>query len=289
MQIEQKDDSIEESITYEDTIVNVDVALGKLRHHHEGEGRNFINNNPWPETAYCFRERSVVSNQLWLHNIQHWSIEETTRQIANTRQHQQRTENNNDQILIQYCWDLKLTCISNCTISWVHNKAIQYKQLLIIDYIKYLSPLAIATSQSIISTVVARAKGNTQHILNSEIVSIGEFRSFHNNQSDHWHYLKETKESYRNRQFRFFHTYDIYKSVNYQVRQRIVINLNKYLHLEIILVKQNYFNEIVQYYSQYNQSIINLSNTPISQFEQPHQIARFDSLDHIVTEYYQQS
>ena len=289
MQIDQRDDSIEDTITYEDTTVNVDFALSKLRHHQEGQGIDFINNNPWPETAYCFRERSVVSNQLWLHNIQHWSIAKTTTEISNIGNQQEIKDNNNDQIIIHYCWELKLTCISNGTIYWNNNKPIQFKQLSIIDYIKFLSPLAKVTSQSIISTIVARAKVNTQHLLNSEIVSIGEFRPFHNNNSKNWHYLKETKETYRNCQFRFFHTYDIYKSVNYQVQQRTIVTLNKYLRLEIILVKENYFNEIIQYYSEYNQSIINLSNTPISNFAQPHQIDRFDSLDHIVTEYYPQS
>ena len=288
MQIDEKEETTEELITYEDSIVNIDYALTKLRHYQDNQGRDFINNNPWPEASYCFRERSVVFNQLWLHNIQYYTESETKLQISQATRYQ--SDNNiNQQIITYYDSDLGLTCNFNSSIYWNNNSTIQYQELQLIDYIQYLKPLYLITGQSIIATIVVRAKNSTQHLFNSEIVSIGEFRPFYNNQSNHWQYIKETKELLRNHTFKFFHQYDLYKSVNYQVRQRVVITLNSFVHLEIILVKQSFFQDIIQYYSQYNQYSINISNTTTANCDQPHQIDRFDSLEHIVTEYYTQS
>ena len=288
MQIDEKEEITEQLITYEDSIVNVDYALSKLRHYQGNQGRDYINSNPWPEVSYCFRERSVIFNQLWLHRIQYYTESETAIQIEQATRHQSNNSTN-QQIITYYDSDLLLTCICNTSIHWNNNSVIQYQELQVIDYIQYLKPLVLITGQSIIATIVARAINSTQHLFNSEIVSIGEFRPFYNNQSNHWQYIKETKELSRNHNFKFFHQYDLYKSVNYQVRQRIVITLNQFVHLEIILVKQSYFEEIIQYYSHYNQYSINTSSPTTFNCDQPHQIDRFDSIEHIVTEYYTQS
>ena len=58
--------------------------------------------------------------------------------------------------------------------------------------------------------------------------------------------------------------------------------------MELILVKENYFRDIIQYYSGHNQFL--LAGTEGKQFDihQPHQFDKFDTIDTIVTKYYPQ-
>ena len=122
----------------------------------------------------------------------------------------------------------------------------------IIDYIAYLKPLVLITHSHIIATIIARTTSNTRHLFNSEIVSISSFHPFYIDHPNIWRYYKEIQEVYRNSNFKFIHSFDISKSVNYAVRKRIILSLNEFVYLEIILVKQEYFDNIFQYYCKHN-------------------------------------
>ena len=286
MQIDEKEETNQGDITFEDTIVNIDYAISKLRHHNRENAR--FNRNPWPETAYIFRESAVLSSQLWLHNIEFCRLSITC-EILNRYQKEYSMDNFNNQIIQFHNFDLDLNIIIKSESKWINNNIFfDIKQLTVFDYIKYLSPLIEITKHSIISTIIARTKFTNYNLFESEIVSIGEFRPFHtNNNCRDWRYRKETQEIARNIEFQFFHYYDLFKAINYQVRQRIILQLSKLVFLEIVIVKENYFEDIKKYYSGQNQLLI----TPIDiefPINQPHQTDRFDTVEHIITEYYPQ-
>ena len=286
MQIDEKEEKDQPEITFEDTIVNIDYAISKLRHYNRENTR--FNINPWPETAYIYRESTVLSSQLWLHNIEFCQLSNTIKKLNRYRQ-QRSEESFNNQIIQFHNFDLDLDIIIKSENKWINNSIFfDIKKLTIFDYITYLDPLIKITKHSIISTIVARTKFVNCNPFDSEIVSIGEFRSFYtNNNCRDWRYRKETQEIYRNIEFQFYHCYDLFKAINYQVRQRIILQLSQLVFLEIVIVKENYFEDIQKYYSEQNQLLIAPTDIeyPINQ---PHQTDRFDTVEHIITEYYPQ-
>ena len=60
--IEEQHDIELQDITFEDTIVNIDYAISKLRHHRFNSSANQPNRNHWPETALGKTETTVVFN-----------------------------------------------------------------------------------------------------------------------------------------------------------------------------------------------------------------------------------
>ena len=290
----QIDDTKEEQeihsqdITFEHTIVNIDYAISKLRHHNNRNSPTNINTNPWPETAYIYRESAVLSSQLWLHNIEFFGLSRTIEILQQYNKHYSRKTINN-QIISYFNFDLQLSIVINSEIQWIHNKLFcNIKTLTIFDHIQYLTPLGQVTKHSIIQTIIAREKTEQQVLLDLEIVSIGEFRSFYQDKStEHWRYYKETQEIQRGINFQFYHNYDLFKAINYRVERRIVLKLNHFIHLEIVVIKKNYFRDISEYYSEYNQLLIPSTETTFN-WNQPHQTDRFDSINHIITEYYPQ-
>ena len=198
-------------------------------------------------------------------------------------------DNFNNQVITYYNFDLQLNIIIKSENKWIDNKTFFHiKRLVVFDYIQYLLPLIKITSNLIISTIVARAEKDSPDLLYSEIISIGDFRPFYldNNNGD-WRYQKETQELNRGIEFQFYHNYDIFKAINYKVQQRVILQLSHFVYLEIIIIKRNYFHDIRKYYSSQNQLLLTPTDTDLNSV-QPHQIDRFDSVDHIITEYYPQ-
>ena len=187
-----------------------------------------------------------------------------------------------------YDFELNLNLIFNSEIVWNNNNTFRLRKVEIIDYIEYLSPLLSIRKNCIIGTIIARTESSTQHLLQAEIISIGEFRPFYLDNKHIWRYYKETKEAYRNNRFKYFHYFDLFKSINYKVQKRVVTTLNKFVYLKIIIVKRNYFIDIEQYYSGQNQLTISTSATREYTIYQPHQIDHFNTLEKITTEYYPQ-
>ena len=291
MQIDDTEDQQDielEEITLEHTIVNIDYAISKLRHYRKSNRQTHSNRNHWPETAYIYRESAVLSSQLWLHNIEFFSESETLDIIQQYKQYYSKGELNN-QIIIYFNFDLQLQIVINSEIKWTNTELFyQIKTLTVFDYIQYLHPLIQVTGQSIITTIIAREGKDKAELLQSEIVSIGEFRAFYqDNNTQHWRYYKETQEIQRGIHFQFYHNYDLFKAINYKVAKRSILKLNHFIHLEIVIIKKNYFKDIREYYSRYNQLIITPTTSDIHR-DQPHQTDRFDSIDHIITEYYPQ-
>ena len=253
MQIDDTEEQQEiesQEITFEDTIVNIDYAISKLRHNNNNSETQ-PNTNPWPETSYIYREKAVLSSQLWLHNIEFLGITETKHTLKQYYQSISGTEINNH-IISYFNFDLKLNILIKSEIHWINNTLyFDIKTLRIIDYIEYLTPLAKITSHSIIATIIAREVTNTHELLEFEIVSIGEFRTFYQDKnSTHWRYYKETQEIQRGIKFQFYHNYDLFKAINYRVERRIVLNLNHFVHLEIVIIKKHYCRDISEYYSE---------------------------------------
>ena len=291
MQIDDTDDQQDielQEVTFEDTIVNIDYAISKLRHYRPNNRQTHPNTNHWPETAYIYRESAVLSSQLWLHNIEFYGISKTLKIIHQYNQYYLRKELNN-QIIFYFNFDLHLQIVINSEIHWRNNKVLYHiKTLTVFDYIQYLHPLIQVTGQSIIVTIVARERENKTELLDSEIVSIGEFRTFYqDSNTGHWRYYKETQEIQRGINFQFYHNYELFKAVNYKVKKRAVLKFNHFIHLEVIIIKKNYFADIREYYSRYNQLIIQPTTSALHR-SQPHQTDRFDSIAHIITEYYPQ-
>ena len=292
MQIDDTDEQQEiqsQEITFEHTIVNIDHAIGKLRHHNNNNYQTQLSRNPWPETAYIYREKAVLSSQLWLHNIEFFGLSKTKRILYQYYKQCSRKEINN-QIISYFNFDLQLNILINSKVYWINNKLyFDIQTLTIVDYIQYLTPLIKVTSLSIIGTIIAReTTTNTREILDFEIVSIGAFRTFYQDRNrQHWRYYKETQEIQRGINFQFYHNYDLFKAINYRVEKRIILKLNHFVHLEIVVIKKNYFKDISEYYSEYNQLLITTRDESFN-LNQPHQTDRFDSINHIITEYYPQ-
>ena len=237
--------------------------------------------------GFRFLERTVISTQLWLHNIDYYNQVQTNN-IIETFVQQAKRKNNNIQLYIVYDFELNLNLLFNCEIVWNNNSTFRLRTVEIIDFIEYLTPLIRIRKNPIISTIIARTESSTQHLLRAEIISIGEFRPFYLDNKHIWRYYKETKEAYRNHKFKYIHHFELFKSINYQVQKRFVISLNKFVYLEIIIVKQNYFIDIQQYYSGQNQLVIPTLETQEYTIYQPHQIDYFNTLEKITTEYYPQ-
>ena len=262
MQIDEDEENRQLDITFEDTIVDIDYAIIKLRHHNRESIQ--INHNPWPETAYIYRESAVLSNQLWLHNIQFYQLHDTY-QILKQYQARYSKDNFNNQVITYYNFDLQLNIIIKSENKWIDNNIFfDIKRLSVFNYIQYLIPLIKITSNSIIS-----------------------YYCYLDNNCRDWRYQKETQELYRGIEFQFYHNYDIFKAINYKVQQRVILQLSQFVYLEIVIIKQKYFQDIRGYYSGQNQLLITSTGTDFD-LDQPHQIDRFDSVDHIITEYYPQ-
>ena len=283
----QKQEKQQERKDDKDKIVSIDITLNLLRNSKIKDIRGCSRSNPWPVHGFKFLERSVISTQLWLHNIEYYQQLETNN-IIKTYVNTTKRKNNNIQLYIVYDFQLQLNLIFNCEIEWNNNNTFRLRTVKIIDFIEYLSPLTRIRKNPIISTIVARTELSTQHLLHAEIISIGEFRPFYSENKNIWRYYKETQEAYRNHKFKYFHHFDLYKSINYQVQKRVVLTLNKFVYLEIIIVKQNYFVDIEQYYSGQNQLIISTLEREEYKINQPHQIDYFGTLEKITTEYYPQ-
>ena len=164
MQIEEIEAKTKEQVTYEDTIVSVDYALSKLRHYNNTSVRDRDNGNPWPEVSYLFRERSVNSNQLWLHNIEYKTLEETTSEIKKY-QSQNKEYQLEETLVFYYDFDIQLNILCNCEINWTNTSPLfAFKTVQVIGYIKYLKPLLTITGKDIITTIIAREQTTTQHI-----------------------------------------------------------------------------------------------------------------------------
>ena len=291
MQIEDIDDQQDlelQQVTFEHTIVNIDYAISKLRHHRANNRQTHSNVNHWPATEYIYRESAVLSSQLWLHNIEFFELSKTVEIIHQYNQHYSRQELNN-QVIFYFNFDLQLQIAINSEIHWRNNQVFyQIKTLTVFDYIQYLYPLIKVTGQSIIATIIARERNNKAELLGSEIVSIEEFRTFYQDRNRrYWRYYKETQEIQRGINFEFYHNYDLFKAINYKVKKRTILKLNHFIHLEIVIVKRNYFKDIREYYSRYNQLVITHTNSDWYGY-QPHQTDRFDSVEHIITEYHHQ-
>ena len=286
--IEDQQDIELEDITFEDTIVNIDYAISKLRHHRSSSGTHPLNTNHWPETAYIYRERAVLSSQLWLHNIEFVGLTKTSKIIHQFNQDHSIKDINN-QIIQYFNFDLQLSIVINTEVQWRNNELkFNIQTLRIFDYIKYLTPLVQVTGHSIIGTIIACETTIDQEIFDAEIVSIGEFRTFYQGiDSEEWRYYKETYEIQRGIDFQFYHNYDLFKAINYRVQRRLILKLSHFVHLEIVIVKKNYFKDISDYYTKYNQ-LINTNTSTRLHSNPPHQTDRFDSVDHIITEYYPQ-
>ena len=290
MQIEpakQESEEKQEITGYDNKIVNIDYSLSLLRNSKIKDIRGCSSSNPWPLHGFNFLERSVISTQLWLHKIDFLSISET-KKLIEIFENKIKYCTTNYQFFIVYDINLKLNLIFNSEIKWVDQQPFLIKSIQINNYIDYLIPLSKITKRNIISTIIARKDFSTQHILTAEIISIGEFRPFYLENKHIWRYYKETKEAYRNHKFKYFHHYDLFKSINYHVQQRVILSLSRFIYLEIIIVKDNYFVDINQYYSGQHQ--LTLSNTATEEFQihQPHQIDYFGTLDKVTTEYFPQ-
>ena len=285
---EEQQDIQAQDITFEDTIVNIDYAISKLRNQNNNNCPIHNNTNPWPETAYIYRERAVLSSQLWLHNITFFGLSRTIKILQQYYQSFSRNEINN-QIISYFNSDLKLNILIKSEIQWTNNKLhFDIKTLTILDYIQYINPLVRITSHSIIGTILARETTATRPLFDFEIISIGAFRTFYQDtDGKHWRYYKETQEIQRGTNFQFFHNYDLFKAINYRVKKRIILTLNHFVHLEIVVIKKNYFEDINTYYSEYNQLLTTTRDESFTWY-QPHQTDRFDSINHIITEYYPQ-
>ena len=290
MQIEtvkQESEEKQEIINYNNKIVSIDYSLSLLRNSKIKDIRGCSSSNPWPLYGFNFLERSVISTQLWLHKIDFLSVSET-KKLIEIFENRINCCNTNYQFFIVYDSELKLNLIFNSEIKWVQQQPFLIKIIRINNYIEYLIPLTKITKRPIISTIIARKEFCTQHILAAEIVSIGEFRPFYIENKQIWRYYKETKEAYRNHKFKYFHHYELYKAINYRVQQRVILSLNRFIYLEIIIVKDNYFVDINQYYSGQHQ--LTLPSIAIEEFQiqQPHQIDYFGTLDKVTTEYFPQ-
>ena len=288
--IEEEHDIELQDITFEDTIVNIDYAISKLRHHrfNNNNRTNQPNRNHWPETAYIYRERAVLSGQLWLHNIESFGLNKTLKIVQQFHRYYSRKDINN-QIILYYNFDLQLSIVIKTEVHWINNALnFHIKTKRIFDYIQYLTPLIQVTGHSIVATIIAREATINQEILESEIVSIGEFRTFYQEKDNtNWRYYKETQEIHRGIDFQFYHNYDLFKAINYKVKRRLVLKLSHFVFLEIVIIKKNYFKDISDYYSEQNQ-LINTNAQVKLHSQPPHQTDRFDTVDHIITEYYPQ-
>ena len=88
----------------------------------------------------------MLSNQLWLHNIQ-FSKLENTRAILEQYQLRYQTDNFNNQIIKYYNFDLHLNINIKSEIKWIDNKTyFDIQRLKIFDYVQYLFPLIKVTS-----------------------------------------------------------------------------------------------------------------------------------------------
>ena len=267
----------EERKDYNNKIVSIDYSLGLLRDSEIKDIRGCSSSNPWPVNGFNFLERSVISTQLWLHQIEYLTTYQTEKLIdifANKINHCEY----NQQLYIVYDSDLKLNLIFNSEIKWINRQPFIIRTIKIINYIDYLAPLAKISKSYIICTIIARKGFSTQHLLEAEIVSNKQL----------WRYYKETKEAYRNHNFKYFHHFDLYKAINYHVQKRLILSLNQFIHLEIVIVKHNYFIDINQYYSgQHQFTLPNIESTEF-QLYQPHQIDYFGTIDKIITKFYPQ-
>ena len=290
MQIEPTKQELEqkqEVTEYDNKIVNIDYSLSLLRNSKIKDIRGCSSSNPWPVNGFNFLERSVISTQLWLHKIDYLSAFQT-KELIEIFETRNTNHTNNCQLFIVYDFELKLNLLFNSEIKWKNQRPFIIRTTKIIDYIHYLRPLTKITKRDIICTIIARKEFCTQHILATEIVSIGEFRPFYIEDNQIWRYYKETKEAYRNHNFKYFHHYDLYKSINYHVQKRFILSLNQFIQLEIIIVKDKYFIDISQYYSGQHQAIISNRGIPEFQLHQPHQIDYFRTLDKVTTEFHPQ-
>ena len=269
-------------------IVSIDNTLSLLEKSSIRYIRGCSSSDPWPAVGFNFLEGSVLSTQLTLHQIEYYTISETSNIIISFETNNKIPRINN-QIFIVYDNKLKLNLIFNSTINWNNNQAFTIERVNIINYIDYLIPLTQVTKSTIISTIVARTNSHTQHILESEIVSIGEFRPIYFENKNFWRYYKETKELYRNHIFKHVHQYDLYKSINYRVHKRFILSLNQFVFLEIVIVKPNYFTDIIPFYSGQDQFIITKPIIQEYRIIQPHQFDYLDTLEKIITKYYPQS
>ena len=272
---------------YNNKLVVVDHTLNLISKSPIQQIRGCSHSNPWPRLGFKFLEHSVISTQLWLHRIRYYSINDTRHEIEFNYQSQHINKINN-QILIVFDQETKLNIIFNIEINCKNTNYFNIKNVEVIDYITYLKPLVLITHHHIIATIIARATSNSQHLFDSEIVSISSFRPFYIDQQHIWRYYKEIHEIYRNNNFKFIQSFDISKSINYGVRKRIILSLNEFVYLEIILVKEKYFENIFQYYSGHNELLINTTGTPDYTIHQPHQIDHFNTLDIINTKFYPQ-
>ena len=93
---------------------------------------------------------------------------------------------------------------------------------------------------------------------------------------------------YRNHKFKYIHQYDLYKSINYRVYKRFILSLNQFVFLEIIIVKPNYFIDILPFYSGQHQLILSQPQIHDYQILQPHQFDYFDTIEKIITKFYPQ-
>ena len=272
---------------YNKIIVSIDYSLSLLKESRIKDIRGCSSSNPWPVIGFNFLERSVISTQLWLHQIEYLRRYQTYKLIEIFENNSSHSSNNH-QLFIVYDFELKLNLIFNSEIEWNNCQPFIIRTIKIIHYIDYLKPLTRITKRNIICTIIARKEFSTQHILATEIVSIGEFRPFYIENKNIWRYYKETKEAYRNHNFKYFHHYDLYKSINYHVQKRVILSLNQYIHLEIIIVKHNYFIDINQYYSGQNQFTITNTQQTNYQLQQPHQFDYFGTLEKVTTEFHPQ-
>ena len=153
---------------------------------------------------------------MWLHNIEYKTLEETTSEIRKY-QNKDKEYQLEKALVFYYDFDIQLNILCNCETNWTNTESvIKFRAVHVIDYINYLHPSITITGKDIITTIIAREQTTTQHILDTEIVSVGEFHPFYTgHQKRDWSYVKEIQELHRAKDFSLYHNYDISKSVNY--------------------------------------------------------------------------
>ena len=64
-------------IIFDSTFVNIDTVLEKLRPEDSTRAERRDSGAHWPDISYPFREKNVISNQLWLHQIRYYTVTQT--------------------------------------------------------------------------------------------------------------------------------------------------------------------------------------------------------------------
>ena len=149
-----------DEIVLDSTFVNIDNILEKLRPENSTRAKRRISGTHWPEISYSFREKNVISNQLWLHQISYYTVNQTFNLFESYCIEEPLHIINyySSRIIVYYNYNLKLNIIQHQDINPVRVDIFgESHSFCLSNYIDYLQPLAKITSKSIIATIVVRA------------------------------------------------------------------------------------------------------------------------------------